>query len=281
MSETESIPEVINVGGYPAGDWKPEIRDTSKTTSLMVANPYAVLLQQAIEKGFDAERIGQILDLQDRMERREAEKRYVEAMVNVQARCPIVVRDKKNESTGSWFARLETVAIRIKPIYTEEGFILEYGEGDSPLEKHRRIICDVTHCGGHSKQFHLDSPIDDVGAKGTPNKTAIQGVGSMVSYLRRYLCLMIFNIVVADEDNDGNNDGELWTEEQIETIRAKMMDCEVAKVSVREYPFIEYLAKLQGNKDAKVFGDLTQKVFPRAVAELDKKLRKARNGDQA
>jgi hypothetical protein len=40
--------------------------------------------------------------------------------------------------------------------------------------------------------------------KGRPNKTALHGLGSSVSYLRHYLTCMIFNVVMRGEDDDGN-----------------------------------------------------------------------------
>lgn len=253
--------------------WKPEIHDSARSTTMIVANPYT-LLQAAIEKGFDANRIAQFMDLQDRMEKKQALEEYIAAMNRCQKRMPIVVRDSENKQTNSRFARLEAVANKIKPIYTEEGFTLEFGEEDSPLEKHRRIVCEVQHIGGHLKKFHLDSPIDDVGAKGTANKTAVQGLGSLVTYLRRYLTLMVFNIVIADSDNDGNDDQATLTEEEENVLRAKMLDCENAGSPVREFQFIDWLAKEQ-KSDAKTFSEIQRRMFPRAFAALDKKMRNA------
>lgn len=244
-------------------------------TSITIANPYS-LLQMALEKNLDAERIGQFMDLQDRMEKKRAEQEYAAAMNNCQKKMPIVVRDKKNDSTGSMYARLESVANAIKPIYTEEGFTLEFGEEDSRLENHRRISCEVQHIGGHSKRFHLDSPIDDVGAKGTPNKTKIQGLGSLVSYLRRYLTMMVFNITVGDEDTDGNAENAKWNEEQCETIRKMAADLELAGVPFSEYRFIKYLASSQKDVDSvHVYEDVQQRFFGKAVRALDEKYKKA------
>jgi hypothetical protein len=56
------------------------------------------------------------------------------------------------------------------------------------------------------RKYHLDGALDDAGKDGTKNKTGIQAMGSTVSYLRRYLVCMIFN-VSTDDDNDGNGGG--------------------------------------------------------------------------
>jgi hypothetical protein len=262
--------ESVNVGDA----WKPEIVET-REASLAIATPLS-LLQLAIEKNLDAERIQQYMDLQDRMEKKRALQEYTAGMVNCQKRAAIVVKDKKNESTGSWFARLETVAKEIKPIYTDEGFILEFSEADSPLENHRRIICDVTHEGGHCKQFHLDSKIDDVGAKGAANKTAVQGLGSMVSYLRRYLTLMIFNIVVADEDNDGQSNDALLTEEQCAYLRSKLEECEKLGRAINQNRLIAWIAEEQKDKErVQVFEDVQQRFYAKAKKALEAEVEKA------
>ena len=267
MSEVETI----DVGNA----WKPEVVESPQATAIVAANPYS-LLQMAIEKNLDAERISQFMDLQDRMEKKQALSEYTAAMNRCQKRMPVVVKDKENESTKSWFARLETVAKSIKPIYADEGFTLEFSEADSPLEFHRRVICDVTHEGGHSKQFHLDSKIDDVGAKGTTNKTAVQGLGSMVSYLRRYLTLMIFNVTVGDEDNDGQNGQALLSEEQCSFIRSKMKECEDLGLPIREAAFISWLATEQKDRDGvKVFEDVQSRFYHKAKSALEKKLAEA------
>ena len=56
------------------------------------------------------------------------------------------------------------------------------------------------------RQHHIDLPLDNVGTKGTVNKTGVQATGSTNAYGRRYLVLMIFNVSTEDEDNDGNDE---------------------------------------------------------------------------
>jgi hypothetical protein len=49
------------------------------------------------------------------------------------------------------------------------------------------------------------------GPKGNQNKTATHGFGSTMSYGRRYLICLIFNITLTNEDQDGNQPGEQVT----------------------------------------------------------------------
>ncbi len=253
--------------------------NTELTTTQPATTPFD-LIQMAIDKDLDVSKLERLLDMQKSWQADIALKAYADAMNICQQEMPVVVRDKKNESTGSLFARLETVAMAMRPVYTKNGFSLDFTEADSPIEGHRRIVCEVTHVGGHKKQFHLDSKIDDVGAKGTVNKTQVQGLGSMVSYLRRYLTLMIFNVVVSDEDNDGNSAEPTLSEEQLVILRTKFHDHfslgigNFPTVEDLEAKFVTWLASAQKTPDVTRLEDINSALFPRAISTLDGKLRK-------
>lgn len=165
-------------------------------------NPLAVL-HLAIQSGADPAKLEKLMDLADRYKSDRAAEAFAGAMNAVQAEMPCVVRDRENSHTKARYAALETVATAIRPVYARHGFSLSFGTEDSKVEGCVRVICDVSHAGGHTRRYHLDAPTDGAGAKGGSNKTGIQAVGSSISYARRYLTLMIFNVTVANEDVDG------------------------------------------------------------------------------
>ncbi|MBX9755653.1 MAG: ERF family protein [Pseudomonadaceae bacterium] len=125
-------------------------------------------------------------------------------MVRAQQRIKPVVRKALNVQTNSTYARLEDIDQEISPIYTDEGFSLSFGTADSSLAGHIRVICDCMHAEGHTKQYQMDLPLDATGIGGKTNKTGVHAHGSTNSYARRYLTMMIFNVVMVKEDNDGN-----------------------------------------------------------------------------
>lgn len=139
---------------------------------------------------------------------RIAEQRFNSAMAAAQAKMPLIVRKGKNPSTNSMFAKLEHIAAAILPVLEEYKFSLQFSEGDSPKPDKIRIMCRVSQDGGdgfsHSRDYHLDMTIDDKGPKGNDNKTKIHGEGSTYTYGRRYLTMMIFNLTIVGEDDDGN-----------------------------------------------------------------------------
>jgi len=99
---------------------------------------------------------------------------------------------------------LENIIEQLSPIWTRHGFAVSFGTGDCPTEGYYRVECELTHSAGHSKRYHADLPCDMTGIQGSVNKTGIHGFGSTMSYGRRYLVCMVFNVAVKTEDDDGN-----------------------------------------------------------------------------
>lgn len=152
---------------------------------------------------FDVGKFEALLRMQREIVQEQERREFNRAMREAQTRMAPIVRDATNTHTKSKYAKLETIDREIRPIYTEAGFSLRFGSAPSPREGWLRIVCTVSHVSGYSETNYLDAPPDDSGAKGVTNKTPVQAVGSSVSYLRRYLTTMVFNIVLADDDDDG------------------------------------------------------------------------------
>ena len=163
------------------------------------------LLQVAIEKDIDTDKLEKLMELQERYEANQARKLFAEAMHACQEEMPMVIRDAENKKTGSKYAKIENIQEAVRPIYSRYGFSLSYGEGETPVDGFKRTLCDVRHSAGHVEQYHLDLPIDGIGAKGNPigNMNPVQGCISTTTYGQRRLLCMIFNITVAGEDFDG------------------------------------------------------------------------------
>ncbi|WP_313415983.1 ERF family protein [Stenotrophomonas sp.] len=172
------------------------------------ATGLAAVLQQALmmpEQGVD--RLERMWEMHKEMQDRDAARAYADAMKACQKEMPAIQKRGKNKQTNSRYALLEDINRLITPIYTRHGFSLSFGTDRSELADHVGIVCDVMHDGGYSKTYTYDAPIDNVGIKGEKNKTTTHGRGSAISYGRRYLVMMIFNLTIGDDD-DGNAAGE-------------------------------------------------------------------------
>ena len=177
----------------------------------------SVIERAAMNPDVDVEKMQRLLDMQEHIFDKNAAIAFNKAMMAVQSELKTIAKDRANDQTRSKYTSFEKLHREIVPIYTKHGFALSFGTDDSPLEHHVRIVCDVTHIDGHSKPYKYDLPLDDTGMKGSKNKTGVHASGSTVSYGRRYLTLLIFNVATGDDD-DGNGASEYMSPEQAKVI---------------------------------------------------------------
>jgi len=163
-----------------------------------------IIDRAATDPNVDIDKMERLLNMQERIFDKNAEMAFNTAMSAVQKEMPRIQRESENKQTRSKYAKLEAINRVLVPIYTEYGFALSFGTGDTQTEGWQRITCIASHVSGFSKDFFVDLPIDNEGMQGNANKTKMHGAGSTMSYGRRYLTILIFNISIADEDNDGN-----------------------------------------------------------------------------
>lgn len=204
------------------------------------------IMALAKDEKFDIAKMEKLMDFQERWEARQAKQAYVKAMVEVHKKMPTVRKSLDNDQTRSNYASLDEIIVKAKEVYTEEGFSITFYEGETSKENHIRICADVFHSIGHKEDYYYDVPLDGVGIKGNANMTKIHAKASSISYGRRYLMCMIWNIPTGDDD-DGNAAGsEFIDENQIKKITdiinaknitigpfLKMMKCEEIKTILK------------------------------------------------
>lgn len=238
------------------------------------------LLQHAIDRDVDVERLSKLMDLQTKWEENEARKAFMKAMSECQSEMPRVVKNRDNKQTNSRYADLEVVNSTVMPVATKHGLSISFSEGSEfvgdkqiPMRpNHYRTVMILRHRDGYSETHFYDLPTDEVGIAGKVNKTPLHGKASSTSYAERYLLCQVFSITIAGEDTDGNLPGETLNEEQCETLRRMEEDCENIGVSIDNYKFIKWLSEEQkSSKPIQVFGDIEQRFFGKAVRALDKK----------
>lgn len=227
----------------------------------MVPAQAATLLERAIEKGVDPDSLSKLVALQERILDRQAEQDFAVAMRQTQAAIQPVLKDRRNSQTDSNYATLEALNKAVVPVYTQYGFSLSFGTEDSPTEGYIRIVCDVFHIGGHTRRYHFDLPLDDAGMGGKTNKTKVHASGSTLSYGRRYLTMLVFNVSTTD-DTDGNMPAALITEEQEADLRALAQEVGADLEKFCQWFRVEKLA------------DIRAENYSRAVKGLEAKRKK-------
>jgi hypothetical protein len=198
-----------------------EESDVSETTALATvpaedsrSQVMSIIEHCATNPEFSVEKMRALLDMKRELDAQQAEQAYNVAMRRAQERMKPVVRDKLNKGNNSKYAPLETIHECCKLIWLEEGFSLSSHNAPSPKEGWYGVVTTCRHIGGHKTEHFLDGPPDDAGLRDGKNKTPIQGLGSTISYLRRYLALEIFDITLIGEDRDGQRGIERITEKQ-------------------------------------------------------------------
>jgi len=195
----------------------------SEETKMMMQ----MIEQVALNPDADVEKLRAVMDMKMQMFDRGAEIEFNAAMSRAQSEMVPVIAGSENKQTKSKYAKLERIIEDISPIWTKHGFALTFGSGECPKDGWYRVECEVSHSAGHSKKYHADLPPDMTGIAGSVNKTAIHGFGSTVSYGRRYLTCLVFNIAVKGEDNDGNKPPDnpalqCLNEKQLKNLRDAM-----------------------------------------------------------
>lgn len=178
------------------------------------SNLMNALAVAATDPRMDLAKVQGLWAIHKELQEREASQAFADAMALAQSKIVPIAKDRRNDHTKSNYATLAAIVDEVTPIITAQGLAVSYDtyspERDKDLpELHAgwvRVVAIVSHRGGHTRKYHLDGPLDDKGTQGTTNKTGIQAMGSTVTYLRRYLFCMIFNVATAD-DTDGNGSG--------------------------------------------------------------------------
>lgn len=167
------------------------------------ADPMLAMIQHVVENGGDVEKLRELLTLKREFDADMARKAFHEAFAACQAEIPAVLRNKNNSQTQSRYADLAAIEAVAAPVIARHGLSVRFFPVKSDMAEHYGVDCIVSHRQGHSESYHADVPADGTGLKGNANKTATHAFGSTMSYGRRYLLCMIFNIATTDDD-DGN-----------------------------------------------------------------------------
>ncbi len=227
----------------------------------------SVIHKAAVDPAVDVGKMERLFALFREMDHQRREDAYNTAMKAAQAAMPQMFRDKKNEHKGYKYTTLEELNSAAVPIYTSHGFALSFGTLDCPLPGHYRMTCKVSHADGLSRDYQADLPTDMVGDKGAPNKTAIQGFGSSMSYGRRYLTMMIFNISTTDDNDGGHTVGGKITPDQAAQLAKIVADNEFDDLVFLKWAGVESYQDIDADKFGKAFNALQAKVKAKAAAK--------------
>jgi len=220
----------------------------------------AVIARAASDPSVDIDKFERLLALQERVSAQQAEREFNDAMNKAQSEIGRVVADKKNSQTGSNYASEAALDRVVRPVYSRHGFSLSFNSGKSDTDSFVKVICYCAHSEGHTRTYEIDMPADGKGAKGNDVMTKTHATGSGLSYGKRYLLKLIFNVAIGDDD-DGNAAGAtaLITEPQSVTLNDL-----IESTGTNREKFLEYFKIV-------ALGEMAAKDYLRALSMLKQK----------
>jgi hypothetical protein len=167
----------------------------------------AGMMLALMSKGASLADVSQMMDLQERWEKREAEKAYNAAFaaftsekVTVMKRKRVEFTTRDGDTTSYKHAELADVTDAV------DGPLGKHGFGYSWKTRQEKdgitVTCTLKHALGHSEQVSLTAPPDNSG-----KKNAIQQISSTITYLERTTLKLVTGVSEKGEDNDGADAG--------------------------------------------------------------------------
>jgi len=170
-----------------------------------------VIASAVMDPRCDVEKMKALLDMQERIEARDAEKAFTKAFNDLQAELPIINRDgkidhgdgtnaqgkKKLKTSFATYPNLNRVC---GPLMKKFGFTFSTSMEPEPTGT-MVAVSTLAHIAGASRKTHFRLTADTTGAKNNQ-----QGWGSSQQYGMRYNMIALLNIVTEareDADNDG------------------------------------------------------------------------------
>lgn len=159
------------------------------------------------------------LDAQERIMDREAKMAFIKARQAVRRELPTIVKNKFNDQTKSTYADFEAIKKVVDPILDKNGLDDTY-DYEYPEEGVTITICTLTHIQGHESHHRVRVTRDNVGIKGSVNKTDVHGDGSAATYGQRRSLGSALGIKTS-KDDDGNKAGAVAiTDKQRDKLQA-------------------------------------------------------------
>lgn len=219
--------------------------------------------RMAMNPDVDVDKLERMFVLQEKMLDRQSEQSFNTAMSIAQSKMRRVSADATNPQTRSNYASYSALDKALRPIYTESGLALSFDTADSPKPDHVRVVCYLSHSGGHSKTYHVDMCADGKGAKGGSVMTQTHAAGSAMSYGMRYLLKLIFNVAVGEDDDDGNAAGqpvERISEEQALTIHSMIEE--------NELNMTRFMGMLKSELKVDSIDDINVNAYPHVISKI-------------
>lgn len=220
------------------------------------------LIELASREDVDTNKLKELIELQERMEDKQAKKLFQSALAGFQKDCPIIKRIKKvdfkaksGNHTKYDYAPLDEIVHIIKPVLAryELSFTFDIA---NPIEKQSTIITTIYHSSGYEKDFtYFFNPLHD-----DTRMNQSQRAKSAVTYAKRAALENALGIVTAGEDDDAKRAIDTpVTSEQVDTINSLCNYTDTPPEALYKYLRIESISDLSQTEADNAIKSLKQK----------------------
>ena len=175
-----------------------ETKEIQKATNnVQVQATPGQLLELAINKDLDIEKLSKLMELQREYNADLARKSFFRALTDFQAKVP-ELRKSKEVSFGDTkyhYAPLADIVRQIKD--TCRDCLISYRWEIQDDKEEIKVSCIITHEDGHSEKTTMTASPDVSG-----KKNSIQARGSSIEYMKRYTLIGALGLSTADTDID-------------------------------------------------------------------------------
>jgi len=240
------------------------------------------IMSQAVMAG-NVEMAEKMLDLYERMEKKQAKKQFDQAMAKFQAECPVIKKTKVVSDKGGKeryrFAPIDSIVDQTGPYIAKNG--LSYTVNTHQDGKMFSVIVTKRHIAGYSEDTEFSIPIGSEEYMSEPQK-----YGARCTFAKRYAFCNAFGILTGDGDTDAVEENKQVRQEE---TRPKPRAAEpkkqepknnsfVIKVkkrlhdlgAVTEYEALELLHEITGLKWNNL-KNVTERMAENALQIMDKK----------
>lgn len=177
-------------------------------------------------QGADLERVEKMLELQEKWEKREAEKAFNKAFAAFRGEDLSVLKDRARTAgplSGQKYATLHAFVKATKSALSKHGLGVRWSvTRDEP--EWIEVTCILKHEQGHCETVAMGGPPDT-----GPARNALQARHSTVSYLERYTLKAICGLAEEDDDDDGSGGAKegllsTWTDQVNATETREALD---------------------------------------------------------
>ncbi|MCS9380855.1 ERF family protein [Pseudomonas aeruginosa] len=178
-----------------------------------------VIQKAASDPSCDIEKLERLMAMHERMQAKQAEQQYADAMAAMQQELP-AIGERGNAAGRYTYALWEDINEKLKPILAKHGFSISFRM--PRCEKGIEVEGVLTHRAGHSERTTIVLPADTSG-----NKNAVQAVASSVSYGKRYTAGALLNFTTHGEDDDAFTTAApvVITEAQAKQLKSLLDKC--------------------------------------------------------